>query len=375
VFVGPQPEVISLMANKQRARQAAEKVGVPVVPGGAVAGSIADLAKAVAQLGYPIMLKAVAGGSGRGMRIVESGDELEERLAEAKKEALAAFGDDEMLYEKCVIRPRHVEVQVFGDTFGNVVHLGERDCSLQRRHQKVVEEAPAPGLAKGLREKLCECATDLARNVNYRGAGTVEFLVEGGAKKDDSFYFLEMNTRIQVEHPVTEMVYRVDLVTEQFRVAAGKPLSFKQSALKPLGHAIEYRVYAEDPSRGFLPCSGRIEYLARAGGPGVREDSWVEAGTRVSAFYDSLLSKLIVWGRTREEALAASRTLLQEYHLEGIVSTLGFHRWVLQSESFKQGAVDVKWLEREYRGEMLPAGTVGPLILPEPRNQCAKPNA
>jgi acetyl-CoA carboxylase biotin carboxylase subunit len=361
--------VIALMANKDRAREVAIAAGVPVVPGGAAPAESKQLKAFAREITYPIMLKAVLGGSGRGMRLAEHEEELLERFAEAKKEALAAFGNDEMLLEKCIIGPRHIEVQVFADMHGNVTHVGERDCSVQRRNQKLVEEAPAAGLHPRLRERLYQAAVALCREVGYVGAGTIEYLVQGGSGGEDPFYFLEMNTRIQVEHPVTECVYGIDLLVEQFRVAAGAPLSFSAKDLREHGHAIEFRIYAEDTAADFKPCTGTINYLSRPGGPGVREDAWVEAGTKVSAFYDSLLSKLIVHGRNREEAITRARAVLDAFVIEGVPTTLGFHRWLLRQQDFIDARADITWLKRNYHGEQGAGTSVGPFVLPPLRSR------
>ncbi len=367
-FIGPSPKVIRLMAGKDKARELATKAGVPVVPGMSVPSDVKKFKKEAASIGYPLMLKAVAGGSGRGMRLARTAEELESALTDAKKEALAAFGNDEMLMEKFIEHPRHIEIQVFADSLGNVVHLGERDCTVQRRHQKLVEEAPAAKLHPKLREQLHQTAVSLCKEVGYLGAGTIEYLVERSAEPDGSFYFLEMNTRIQVEHPVTEEVFGVDLVAEQFRVARGESLSFSQSELVPRGHSLEFRLYAEDPSAQFKPCTGTVVYVSRPGGRGVREDTWIEAGTKLSAYYDSLLSKLVVTGRTREDAIARAKKVLAEYVLEGMPSTLGFHRWLLEQDAFNDLEIDVTWLERSYQGQELHGEGVGPVSLAETKN-------
>lgn len=312
------------------------------------------------KVSYPVLIKAVAGGSGRGMRVVESAADFEQQLADAQAEAESSFKNREVIVEKYLASPRHIEIQVFGDQHGNVVHFGERDCSLQRRRQKIVEEAPAPLFHPRLREKMCAAAVQLAKAVKYSGAGTMEFLVEGGEEESSAFYFLEMNTRIQVEHPVTEEISRFDLVRLQLDVAEGAALPCKQKDIRPLGHAFEFRIYAEDSAKEFRPATGSLRYILRPAGPGVREDSWVESGTRISAFYDSLLSKLVVWGPTREIALERSRRALDEFLCEGLETTLGFHRWLLRKEEFLKGGLDIKWIEREYRGEKRAAEGIGP---------------
>lgn len=363
-YVGPSPEVIALMGDKGQARKKAAELGVPLVPGTEAEMSLEVLAAFIERVGYPIMVKAVAGGSGRGMRLVKNEGELEPRLGEAKREALAAFGDNTVFLEKCIVQPRHIEVQIFGDSHGNVIHIGERECSVQRQHQKLIEETPAPNLHPKLREKLLAAGVKIAKAVSYCGAGTVEFLVEDGREADSHFYFLEMNTRIQVEHPVTEEATGFDLVKMQFLVAQGETLPHSQKEVQFHRHAMEFRIYGENPQAHFSPTSGTIRYLSRTGGPGVREESWVEAGTRVSSYYDSLLTKLVISGRTRTEALQRAKRVLGEYILEGLETTLGFHRWVLSTTAFQQGQVHVHWIENEYHGETQGPGIVGPLSLP-----------
>jgi len=364
VFIGPKAEVIRLMGDKDLARKKAVEAGVPVVPGTEAGADLEELKKFSAKIGYPVMIKAVAGGSGRGMRLVEKETDFDELLSQAQAEAESAFKNRAVIVEKCIVRPRHIEIQVFGDHAGSVLHFGERECSMQRRHQKVVEEAPAIRLHPKLREKICKAAVKLAKAVGYTGAGTMEFLVEGGEREDSPFYFLEMNTRIQVEHPVTEAVYGVDLVRLQLGVAAGGELPMSQKDLRPAGHALEFRVYAEDTAKEFRPQTGTIRYISRPAGPGIREDSWVEAGSRISAFYDSLLAKLVVWGATREEAIARARRALDEFVVEGFETTLGFHRWLVRQPAFSEGALDIKWIEREYHGEKVHARSTGPFRLP-----------
>lgn len=364
IFVGPKSALIKLMGDKNEARQAAQKCGVPVVPGTAPGVKLEDLKEFATKVGFPVIIKAVAGGSGRGMRIVLHADDLGGKLAEASAEAEAAFGNGQVFVEKFIERPRHIEIQVFGDGEGGALHFGERECSLQRRYQKLVEECPAPRLHPELRSKLHEAAVSLVSGVKYSGAGTVECIVAGGETPDSPFYFLEMNTRIQVEHPVTEEVYGVDLVALQFRLLNEGKLPFTQEQIQPKGHAIEFRVYGENPAEGFRPSAGSIKYISRAGGPGVREDSWVEAGTRISTFYDALLSKLIIYAADRDEALRRAREVLDEYLVEGLPTTLGFHRWLLRQADYLKAQVDVGWIERHYKGELLSPHVVGPLKLP-----------
>ena len=366
-FVGPKPDVIALMGDKECARQAAIAHGVPTVPGHAPTPDRRTLKEAADGIGYPVLLKAVAGGSGRGMRVVERPADLDCLFDEASAEALSAFSKGELLLEKYIQRPRHIEVQVFGDNHGNVVHFYERECSVQRRHQKLIEEAPAPNLHPGVRERMLGASLALAKGVGYSGSGTMEFLVVDGTKEGSPFYFIEMNTRIQVEHPVTEEVTGADLVRLQLEVAAGGTLP-RQESINCRGSALEFRLYAEDPTANFSPALGTVTYLSRPGGPGVREDGWAEAGTTISPYYDSLLSKLIVRGESREVAVGRARRVLGEYLCEGLPTTLGFHRWILTQPDFENGNVYVTWIADHYRGEQLEteAGS-GPLTLPPSR--------
>lgn len=361
IFVGPKPETILRMGDKERARNEATAAGVPVVPGTEAGLTISQFRQFAAEIGYPVLVKAVAGGSGRGMRVVESESELEAKIAEAEKEAQAGFGNPRVLIEKYIAAPRHIEVQVFSDSFDTHCHVAERECSVQRRHQKLIEEAPAPNLDPKLRKKICESAVALCKKVGYLGAGTAEFIVPSGENREGNFYFLEMNTRIQVEHPVTEAATGIDLVKEQLQVASGKPLSFTQKQVACVAHAMEFRVYAEDPQTNFSPRTGAIEYISRVGGPGVREESWVESGSVLSPHYDALLSKIIISAPTRGEAIARARATLDEYVVDGIQTTLGFHRWLLRQPDFIDGKVDVNWIARTYRGEMSPPRLVSAL--------------
>jgi acetyl-CoA carboxylase biotin carboxylase subunit len=344
VFIGPTPEAMQIMGSKTSARRAALEAGVPIVPGTVDALSSPEEAAATAeQFGYPVMLKASAGGGGKGMRLVSSSQDLRSAFDNAKSEAAAAFGDSSLYLEKVIERPRHIEIQVFADTQGNVVHLGERECSIQRRHQKVIEECPSPINDAGLRDRMGTAAVKLARAVNYVGAGTVEFLV---ADVTRDFYFLEMNTRLQVEHPVTELVTGMDLVREQIAVAAGAPLSFNQEEIGWFGHAIECRVYAEDPNNNFFPSPGRISYLRAPAGPGIRDDSGVELNSEVSIHYDPLISKLAAWGRTRNESIDRLRRALDEYEVGGIKTTLPFFREIVRDEEFRSGRLDTGFIAR-----------------------------
>jgi acetyl-CoA carboxylase biotin carboxylase subunit len=343
-FIGPPPEAMEAMGGKMSARKIAIGAGVPVVPGTTEAlRSYDEAAETAASFGYPVMLKASAGGGGKGMRLVENEGELKSALQTAQSEALASFGDDAVYVEKAVVRPRHIEIQVFSDTHGNHVHLGERECSIQRRHQKVIEEAPSPINSYELREQMGACAVMVAKAVNYLGAGTVEFLV---SDVDRSFYFLEMNTRLQVEHPVTEMVTGIDLVREQIRVASGEPLSFSQSEVTLNGHAIECRIYAEDPGQNFMPSPGRITRLRVPQGPGVRDDGGVYEGAEVSIFYDPMISKFAVHGRDRNEAIERMRRALSEYEIGGIKTTLQFFREVMNDDEFIAGDLDTAFISR-----------------------------
>jgi acetyl-CoA carboxylase biotin carboxylase subunit len=343
-FIGPNPAAMQIMGSKTSARQAAVEAGVPIVPGTVSALNSLAEAKAVAEeFGYPVMLKASAGGGGKGMRLVATFEELRSGFESAQSEAASAFGDSSVYLEKAIARPRHIEIQVFADNQGNVVHLGERECSIQRRHQKVVEECPSPINDPKLRETMGAAAVKLTRAVNYVGAGTVEFLV---ADETRDFYFLEMNTRLQVEHPVTELVTGIDLVREQITVAAGAPLSFSQEDIRWHGHAIECRVYAEDPENNFLPSPGKISYLQIPFGPGIRDDSGVELNSEVSIYYDPLISKLAAWGRTRNESLDRLRRALDEYEVGGIKTTLPFFREIVRDEEFRAGQLDTGFISR-----------------------------
>ena len=343
-FVGPSPEAIELMGDKIAGRAAALANDVPVVPGSHASISDIDAAKRGAgDIGYPLLLKASAGGGGRGMRVVNEPSELESRLAAAGAEARAAFSDSRIYMERYFPRVHHVEVQVFGDRHGNHVHLGERDCSAQRRHQKLVEESPSPVLAPAPRDEICDAAVRLARGVAYENAGTVEFIYDPAAER---CYFIEMNTRIQVEHPVTEMVTSTDLVLEQLRVAAGEPLSFTQQSIAHRGHAIEWRINAEDPERGFLPTPGRLtRWSAPIQGRDVRVDTFVRAGQTVTPYYDSMLAKLIVRGDSRAEALERSAAALDEFVVEGVSTTIGFQRTMIDHRDFIEGRVHTRWIE------------------------------
>lgn len=343
-FIGPPAEVIELMGSKTNARRAAIAAGAPVVPGTTESlASYHEARETAARLGYPVMLKAAAGGGGKGMRLVATEGELASAFETAQSEAAAAFSNPQVYLEKAIERPRHIEIQIFADNNGNFVHLGERECSIQRRHQKVIEECPSPIVDSNLRAHMGEAAVQIARAAQYVGAGTVEFLVSHVSR---DFYFLEMNTRLQVEHPVTELVTGIDLVREQITVASGAPLSFTQGDVCWNGHAIECRVYAEDPNNNFLPSPGRITTLRTPAGPCVRDDSGVYAGAEVSIYYDPMISKLAVWGRTRREAIDRMRRALDEYVVGGIKTTLPFFREVMGDTEFIEGRLDTAFIER-----------------------------
>jgi acetyl-CoA carboxylase biotin carboxylase subunit len=343
VFVGPSAAAIRAMGEKTAARRRMAAAKVPFVPG--TTEAVRDAAGAVTaakKLGYPVMLKAVAGGGGRGMRQAGSADELTTLFRQASSEANSAFGDGSLYLEKLIERPRHVEIQILGDRHGRTVHLGERDCSVQRRHQKLIVESPSPAVTPELRRRMGEAAVRAAREVGYVSAGTVEFLLAPSGE----FYFLEMNTRIQVEHPVTELVYGVDLVREQLRIAAGKPMSLPDGAFEPRGHAIECRITSEDPFQGFVPSTGRIQFLRPPAGPGVRWDSGIEMGTDVGLFYDPLLAKLVVWGDDRAGAMRRMARALNELWIVGVQTSQPFHRRVLTEPEFRSGQYDIGYLER-----------------------------
>jgi acetyl-CoA carboxylase, biotin carboxylase subunit len=341
VFIGPTPDQIRAMGDKATARKTMIALGVPTVPGTEDIVTDPDEAlRIAAEIGYPVMIKASAGGGGKGMRLAADAESFLTLLAAAQNEAQAAFGDSDVYLEKAIVRPRHVEFQVFGDRFGNVVHLGERDCSIQRRHQKLIEEAPSPALNPEMRKAMGEAAVKAAAGIDYVGAGTVEFLVD----QSGDFYFIEMNTRIQVEHPVTEVTTGLDLVKEQIRVAAGEKLSFRPG-MELRGHAIEFRINAEDPSRNFAPSPGRIETFHPPGGPGIRLDTHVYTGYMVPPFYDSLLGKLIVHGNTREEAIVRARHALDSFVLEGIHTTIPFLQQIVREKDFASGQVDTGYVD------------------------------
>ncbi len=336
IFIGPSPEAMRKMADKATARETMQAVGVPTVPGSrGLITSDEEAVKLAEKIGYPVIIKATAGGGGRGMRVARDAQELLKMMRTAQGEAQAAFGDGGIYLEKYIERPRHVEFQILADSHGNVVHLYERDCSIQRRHQKLLEEAPSPALTTSLRARMGAAAVKAAKAVNYVGAGTVEFLLD----KNGQFYFIEMNTRIQVEHPVTEMVTGLDLIAEQIRIAQGQPLTFRQKDVELRGHAIECRINAEDPKQQFRPCAGTISAYLPPGGPGVRMDSHIYTDYTIPPYYDSLLGKLIVWGPNRAAAIRRMQRALGECAITGVPTTIPFHQQILRHEAFLRGEV------------------------------------
>jgi len=350
VWIGPEPETIRTMGDKATARATAAAAGVPIVPGTGILADVSAALAAAEEIGYPVLLKATAGGGGKGMRAASDAAELGRAFTTASNEAKAAFGDGSLYLEKYLRRPRHVEIQILADSHGNVVHLGERDCSVQRRHQKLIEEAPSPAVTPELRARMGADAVKLARQVNYRSAGTIEFLLD----EDGAYYFMEMNTRIQVEHPVTEFLTGVDLVREQILIAAGEPLDFDQQDVRFHGCAIECRINAEDPTRGFLPVPGKVRDFHAPGGPGVRVDSHLYTGYSVPPYYDSLLAKIIVHGRDRTEAIARMVRALDESVFEGVPTSIPFHLAVLAHPTFRQGQATTRFLE-EHGAQLLEA--------------------
>jgi acetyl-CoA carboxylase biotin carboxylase subunit len=346
VFVGPPPKAMRDLGLKTEARKLMQAAGVPVVPGTVEpVASIDDLRRQADDIGFPVALKAVAGGGGKGLRIVPEASGLEAAFRQAMNEAGAAFGNAAVYLERAIDRPRHVEVQILADQHGQCVHLGERDCSLQRRHQKVIEESPSPAVDESLRRRMGEVAVRAAQASGYTNAGTVEFLLA----PDKNFYFLEVNARLQVEHPVTELVTGIDLVREQLRIAAGEPLGYDQSAIQPRGYAVECRVYAEDPASGFLPSTGQLLGYRPPGGPGVRVDSGVEEGASISVYYDPMIAKLIVWAADRPRGLARMARALREFLVLGVRTSIPLHQWLVSHPAFLAGEVDTSWLEREWR--------------------------
>jgi len=343
-FIGPSPAVIASMGDKATAKRIMKQAGIPITPGSDIVESIEDGQKIAEKMGFPVLLKATAGGGGKGMREVHDPRDFAAAFATARAEADASFKDGRLYVEKLIIAPRHIEVQVIGDNFGSLVHLGERDCSIQKpSHQKLIEEAPAPALDASVVKKLHATALAAGRAVKYTNAGTLEFLVSG-----TDVYFMEMNTRIQVEHPVTEMVYGVNIVEEQIRVAAGEPLGFRQKELHPVGHAIEVRINAEDADNGFAPAAGTLTRLEFPGGPGVRVDTHMVPGAVIPPYYDSMIAKIVTHGRSRPAALARMESALAETRIEGVKTTVDFCRAALRDEDFRRGGVRVEWLKSDF---------------------------
>jgi acetyl/propionyl-CoA carboxylase alpha subunit len=344
---------MEIMGNKLSAKVAALKYNIPMVPG--TEEAITDINEAklrAVEVGFPILIKAAAGGGGKGMRIVESAGDFEEQMHRAVSEAISAFGDGSVFIERYVSSPRHIEIQVLGDSHGNIIHLFERDCSVQRRHQKVIEEAPSSVLTPEIRAQMGKCAMDVARSVNYTGAGTVEFIMD----ENLNFYFLEMNTRLQVEHPVSELITGIDLVKEQIRIARGEALSFKQEDLEINGHAIELRVYAEDPHNNFLPDIGTLQTYITPKGPGVRVDDGFEQGMEIPIYYDPMIAKLVTYGKDRAEAIARMIRAIDEYQITGITTTLGFGKFVMQHEAFTSGNFDTHFVSKYFKPGSLQNG-------------------
>ncbi|GAB2687321.1 acetyl-CoA carboxylase biotin carboxylase subunit [Mucilaginibacter koreensis] len=349
ILIGPSPEAMEIMGNKLSAKAAALKYQIPMVPGTEKAITDVPEAKRKAiEVGFPILIKAAAGGGGKGMRIVEQPDDFEEQMQLAVSEATSAFGDGSVFIERYVSSPRHIEIQVLGDTHGNIVHLFERECSVQRRHQKVVEEAPSSVLTAEIRERMGKDAVNVARSVNYTGAGTVEFILD----EQLNYYFLEMNTRLQVEHPVTELITGIDLVKEQIKIARGEAISFKQEDLTIQGHAIELRVYAEDPANNFLPDIGTLQTYVTPKGPGVRVDDGFEQGMEIPIYYDPMIAKLVTYGHNREEAIERMTRAIEEYEITGIQTTLGFGKFVMQHPAFTSGQFDTHFVKKYFTPEV-----------------------
>ena len=350
ILVGPSPHAMETMGNKLAAKAAALKYNIPMVPGTEEAVQDVNEAKQRAiEVGFPILIKAAAGGGGKGMRIVERAEDFEEQMQLAVSEATSAFGDGAVFIERYVTSPRHIEIQVLGDSHGNIVHLFERECSVQRRHQKVVEEAPSSVLTEEIRQKMGQCAVDVARSVNYTGAGTVEFILD----ENLDFFFLEMNTRLQVEHPVTELITGIDLVKEQIKIASGEKLSFSQDDLQISGHAIELRVYAEDPANNFLPDIGTLQTYNTPKGNGVRVDDGFEQGMEIPIYYDPMIAKLVTYGKDRGEAMERMIRAIDEYDITGIETTLGFGKFVMQHEAFRTGNFDTHFVGKYFKAESL----------------------
>lgn len=349
VFIGPSPECIDAMGNKAAARDTMKACGVPTVPGSdGVVETVEEARKFAEEVGYPVLIKASAGGGGKGMREVHDPADLESQFMAAKNEALAAFGNGDVYLEKLVLRPRHVEVQILADKHGNRISLCERDCSLQRRHQKLLEEAPSPALTEEIRRAMGVAAVKAVRATGYENAGTIEFLLD----TDGKFYFMEMNTRVQVEHPVSEQITGTDIIKEQLCIASGEPIScIERAPFMPFGHAMEFRINAEDPEHDFRPCPGNITRFEVPGGPGVRVETYIKQGDRISPYYDSMVAKLIVWGIDRDECIARGKRALSEFCIEGIKTTIPFHLEVLEKEAFVEGRVYTDFIETEMGDE------------------------
>ena len=352
VFIGPSAKAIRLMGDKITARKIAQDARVPLVPGSEGAVSDVEASVVADKIGYPVMIKASAGGGGKGMRLVRKKEEFDSALRMARSEAGSAFGDDSVFVERFIEQPRHIEIQIIADGHGNVLHLFERECSIQRRHQKVIEEAPSSAINAKTRKKMGDVAVRIAKAVDYQGAGTVEFIMD----QKQNFYFLEMNTRVQVEHPVTEMITGFDIVKWMIRIADGEKLPFKQSQIEMKGHAVECRVYAEDPETNFMPSPGVIDYLRVPSGPGIRDDSSIYSGCEITPHYDPMLSKLVVWANTREAAIDKMASALREYIVIGVKTNIGFLLRVMGEEEFKEGKIDTGYIERH--PELLKPGDV-----------------
>jgi acetyl-CoA carboxylase biotin carboxylase subunit len=350
IFIGPSPKSIEIMGGKISAKQAAKRFNVPLVPGVDEAITDRNAAKIIAkEVGYPVLIKASAGGGGKGMRVVENEEEFDEQMDRAVSEAIQSFGDDSVFIEKYITKPKHIEIQILGDQHGNVIYLFERECSIQRRHQKVVEEAPSAVLTPEIRRAMGECAVAVAKSCNYYGAGTVEFIVD----EDLNFYFLEMNTRLQVEHPVSELITGIDLVKEMIYIAEGKPLKIKQDDLKIIGHALEVRVCAEDPANNFLPDVGRLQTYQRPQGNGVRVDDGIEEGMDIPIYYDPMIAKLITYGKDRTEAIEKMLRAIDEFKITGVATTLPFCKFALQHEAFISGKFDTRFVGLYFKPEYL----------------------
>lgn len=352
-FIGPSAAAMRAMGDKASARKTMIESGVPVTPGTGLVENVDEIKEFANKVGYPVIIKATAGGGGKGMRIVNKEEELEDAFNLCRQEAQNSFANPEVYCEKYLINPRHIEVQILADSYGNVIHLGERDCSIQRRHQKLLEEAPSPAITENIRKKMGEAAINAAKAIHYEGAGTLEFLLDESDPDNKKWYFMEMNTRVQVEHCVSEMISGVDIVKEQIRVASGEKLSYTQDDVTLRGHAIECRINAEDPSRDFMPFAGKIEGYIAPGGFGVRIDSHAYTGYKIPPYYDSMVGKLICWGRNREEARKRALRALDEYIITGIKTTIPFHKAILNNDVFISGNFDTSFIEKHFSKEEL----------------------